>query len=76
MLHLLTPFKSNLLAHFAFHPSLSQGLAKHSWMGEKPMACSSPFHLFSLQALSNPTPPPSEVIVVLSGSKGIQRDMR
>ena len=56
MLHLLTPFKPNLLACFAFHPTLSQGLAQHSRMGGEQMACSSPSHLFSLKTLSKENP--------------------
>lgn len=56
MLHLLTPFKPNLLARFAFHPTLSQGLAQHSRMGGEQMACSNPSHLFSLKTLSKENP--------------------
>lgn len=56
MLHLLTPFKPNVLARFAFHPTLSQGLAQHSRMGGEQMACSNPSHLFSLKTLSKENP--------------------
>lgn len=56
MLHLLTPFKPNLLACFVLHPTLLQGLAQHSRMGGEQMACSSPSHLFSLKTLSKENP--------------------
>lgn len=55
-LHLLTPFKPNLLAHFARHPTLSQGMAQHGRMGGEQMACSIPSQLFSLQTLSKENP--------------------
>lgn len=75
MLHLLTPFKPNLLAHFAFHPTLSQGLAQQSRMGGEQMACSNPSHFFSLKTLSKENPR-GHCSIFTGASKGIQHDSR